>query len=236
MNIFMSQFKKTQKVIAENAEVKFLSRDDLKEFPKEKEISDDPLSMYSPEELRAMVLEQAQQEAEEIKQKAYEEGYSAGRLVAEQENQQFLEEMNKIVQESIEKITQAKTDFLEQLTPQILKLVFQISEKVISAQVQINPDVVRTIVKETLAELIDSQEIYLHIHPDDCSLIESGIKSQLGDGLITQKIIFVSDETIERGGCIAETKTQFIDNQISSRLKLIIEEIIKLARENGVDT
>lgn len=231
----MSQFKKTQKSIVENAEVKFLSRDDLKEFPKEKDISDDPLSMYSPEELRAMILEQAQQEAEEIKQKAYEEGYNDGKLLAEQEFQQFLEQTNKIVQESIEKITQARTDFLEQITPQILKLVFQISEKVISAQVQMNPDIVKTIVKETLKELVESQEICLHIHPDDYSIIESEIKSRWGDGSITQKVTFIPDEMIERGGCIAETKTQFVDNLISSRLKLIVEKIVNLARENGVD-
>jgi len=231
----MSQFKKTQKVIAENAEVKFLSRDDLKEFPKEREISDDPLSIYSPEELRTMILEQAQQEAEKIKQKAYEEGYNEGKLLAEQEFQQFLEETNKILQESIEKITQARTNFLEQLTPQILKLVFQISEKVISAQVQINPDIVKTIVKETLEEFIDSQEISLHIHPDDYSIIEDEIKSRIGDENIMQKVIWVPDERIERGGCIAETKTQFLDNQISSRLELIVEKIVSLARENGVD-
>jgi len=231
----MSQFKKTQKVIAENAEVKFLSRDDLKEFPKEREISDDPLSIYSPEELRTMILEQAQQEAEKIKQKAYEEGYNEGKLLAEQEFQQFLEETNKILQESIEKITQARTNFLEQITPQILKLVFQISEKVISAQVQINPDIVKTIVKETLEEFIDSQEISLHIHPDDYSIIEDEIKSRIGDENIMQKVIWVPDERIERGGCIAETKTQFLDNQISSRLELIVEKIVSLARENGVD-
>jgi len=231
----MSQFKKTQKVIAENAEVKFLSRDDLKEFPKEREISDDPLSIYSPEELRTMILEQAQQEAEKIKQKAYEEGYNEGKLLAEQEFQQFLEETNKILQESIEKITQARTNFLEQITPQILKLVFQISEKVISAQVQTNSDIVKTIVKETLEEFIDSQEISLHIHPDDYSIIEDEIKSRIGDENIMQKVIWVPDERIERGGCIAETKTQFLDNQISSRLELIVEKIVSLARENGVD-
>ncbi|HOQ31220.1 MAG TPA: FliH/SctL family protein [Candidatus Hydrogenedens sp.] len=231
----MSQFKKTQKVIAENAEVKFLSRDDLKEFPKEREISDDPLSIYSPEELRTMILEQAQQEAEKIKQKAYEEGYNEGKLLAEQEFQQFLEETNKILQESIEKITQARTNFLEQITPQILKLVFQISEKVISAQVQTNSDIVKTIVKETLEQFIDSQEISLHIHPDDYSIIEDEIKSRIGDENIMQKVIWVPDERIERGGCIAETKTQFLDNQISSRLELIVEKIVSLARENGVD-
>ncbi|MGC8738534.1 MAG: FliH/SctL family protein [Candidatus Hydrogenedens sp.] len=231
----MSKVKKTQKVITENTEIKFLSRNDLKEFPKEKEISDDPLSMYSPEELRALVLEQAQLEAEEMKRKAYEEGYNAGKLHAEKEFQQFLEEMNKIVQESIKTITQARTSFLEQLTPQILKMVFQISEQVISAQIQIKSDIVEVIIRETLEELIDSQEIYLHIHPDDYALIEAEIKSQLEGGSIMQKVIFVPDETIERSGCIAETKTQFIDNQISSRLKLIIEKIVNLARENGVD-
>lgn len=231
----MSQFKKTQKVILENTEVKFLSRDSLKEFPKEKGVSDDPLSMYSPEELRAMILEQAQKEAEEVKQKAYEEGYKEGKLLAEQEFQQFLEAMNKIVQESIEKITQERTDFLEQITPQILQLVFQISEKVISSQLQINPDIIKTIVKETLEELIDSQEISLHIHPDDYSIIEGEIKPRMGNESILSKVNFIPDETIERGGCIAETKTQFIDNQISSRLRIIVEKIVNLARENGVN-
>ncbi len=232
----MCPIKKTNKIIAESEEIKFLSRGDLKEFPKEKEVSDDPLSMYTPEELRAMVLEQAQQEAEEIKQKASEEGYSQGKLLAEQEVEQFLEEVKKVFQESISQIVQLKTNFLEHLTPQVLKLVFQIAERVISAQVAINREVVNTIVKETIEELMDSQEIYLHINPDDYSLVESYIKSQVESGLITQRIVFVSDETVEKGGCIGETKTLLIDNQISSRLGLIVEKIINMARENGVDT
>ncbi len=232
----MSPIKKTNKVIAENAEIKFLSRGDLKEFPKEREVSNDPLSMYTPEELRVMILEQAQQEAEVIKQKAFEEGYSQGKLLAEHEVEQFLEEIKKVFQESISQVIQLKSDFLEQLTPQVLKLVFQISEKVLSAQVVINREVVNTIVKETIEELIDSQEIYLHINPNDYSLVEGYIKSQIESRLINQRIVFVSDETVEKGGCIGETKTRFIDNQISSRLGLIVEKIINMARENGVDT
>ncbi len=231
----MSPFKKTYKIITEDVEIKFLDRNGLKEFPKESEILNDPLNAYTPAELRKMVLEQAQQEAEEIRQKAFEEGYNAGKLLAEQEAHQVLEEMKKVFYESMEKIVQTKTNFLEQLIPQVLKLVFQISEKVISNQVEVNHSVVKTIVKETLTELMDSHEIYIHIHPDDCGMLENYIKTQIEDGLITQKIIFVPDETVGKGGCIAETKTLFIDNQIFSRLNLIVEKIVNSARENGVD-
>lgn len=232
----MSPIKKTHKVIAKDEEIKFLSRSDLKEFPKEKEVAEDPLSIYTPAELRAMVLEQAQQEAEEIKQKAFEEGYKEGRLLAGQEVAQFMEEIKRVFQESIVKITQLKMDFLEQITPQILRLVFQISEKVLSAQVEVNREIVNTIVKETVEELVDSQEIYLHINPDDYSIVENYVKAQIEGGLISQRVVFISDATVEKGGCIGETQTRFIDNQISSRLNLIVEKIINLARENGVDT
>jgi flagellar assembly protein FliH len=121
------------------------------------------------------------------------------------------------------------------MTPQILEFVFQISEKVISTQVKINPEIITTIVRETLEVLIESQEVYIHIHPEDLSSIERYIHRQIEDGGRIPGVILVPDDTVEKGGCIAETKTKFIDNQISSRLNLIVEKTLNFVRENNGD-
>ncbi len=228
--------KKVQKKISENSQIKSLSRKDLKEFPKDVSALENPSIMYTPEELREMVLEQAKQESEEIKKKAYEEGYEEGKSLAEQNTHEAIENAARVFEECMGKIIQVKSNFLEQITPQILELVFQISEKVISTQIRINPEIISTIVKETLEVLIESQEVNIHVNPEDYSFIQRYIYKRIENGERLQDIIILPDDTVERGGCIAETKTKFVDNQISSRLNLIIEKTINFARENSADS
>lgn len=207
--------------------IKPLTREVLTEFPERSEKDFGFSESLSPEEIYETIVSKAQEEAELIKQKAYEEGYQQGKQNAEEYFVQEYQQLLNTLTEILSSVESERRKFLEEITPQIVELALQVAEKVVSYQVEVNSDIVFKIVQETLGEIVQTQQIIIRLNPDDLELV-----SQCKE--IIEKldhVNFVGDISVERGGCIVETQSHYIDNRISARLNRIREAFRELLRE-----
>ena len=159
------------------------------------------------------VLKSAETEKEEERKRGYEEGLDDGQS-------EFTE---KILEAEL-----AHEKILAEAEPQIVKMVMDISEKVIG-QAMLEGAVV-DVVKKAISESV-GRKISVRIHPADINLLkerQSDLMASLGD---SRTLSFLEDESIPAGGCIVEKGRSRMDSNrnrsIESRDIGVLSEVEK---------
>ncbi|MCX7643143.1 MAG: FliH/SctL family protein, partial [Armatimonadetes bacterium] len=177
-------------------------------------------------------------DAQKLKRESYEAGYRDGFLAGQQEGyrqgvaaaeQAFKEQqwqqhqhIQQLLNNMAEAIRNEIANFFNRAEEAVTELALEIARKIIEVETQINPEVVRRAVSQAIHEL-KGGTIIVRLHPKDFSLIGNDLSSlNLHDGV---SVRLVPDESIERGGVIAESEQGFIDLQPHTKLALLQSEV-----------
>ena len=150
-------------------------------------------------------------------QDAYSRGLSdgirQGKEFQKNESLQTLKAMAAIVAD----VSALKKNILMGAEEQMIRLTFAIAEKVLQLEVTVNRDVIQSVLKEAIKNIVDREHMKIRIHPDDFHYMME-IKSdflQNFDGI--KNIVFESDSSIGRGGAIIETLFGEVDARIDQQ-------------------
>ncbi len=174
------------------------------------------------------ILEQAQTEANRLREEARQEGIEEGR-------KEGLNQIADQIQEALETLNQAikaRREIVKDAEPEILRLVIKIAEQVIRSEVSMHRDVILNIVSEALGRVSDRETILVKAHRDDIEHIKK-YKEQLSgivDGVKNFSIL--EDAQVEPGGVVIETNLGYVDARISTKLKALEEAFKKLASKS----
>lgn len=171
----------------------------------------------------------AQAESNQIREAARQEGLRKGQ---EEGRRQGLEQASKEVaqelREAIEKVQLARDGFLNRLAASEHKLVrtaITIGERVCRRKIEIDHTVINEVVREVLAEIREKHPVRIRVHTSEVDLLEKFKKNKpelFEDYLVT----FVGDDTVSKGGCIAETGVEFIDASIEKKLEAVSDRLL----------
>ncbi len=225
--------EKYSKILKELSEVEELSKEKLREFPKVDEEGVSKELSFTVEELREMLLGELREEAEKLRQESFEKGYSEGK---EEGLKIFLEEVERIkilFAELRQKIEGEVQKFIDSLTPQVVNLSLKIASKVISGYVEIDKELVTRLIREVLTEISEIENIKVEVNPVDLEIAKKFLDEVLRENSYL-KVELEPNPQVSKGGCVVETPTKYIDNQIDMRLNILEEEIKrKLLDERG---
>lgn len=195
-----------------------------------------PNEFYTPtynedkdlEEMERQRQAKFQEEIEEAKKLAYEEGRQAALLEAIHVQSERLEQIENKVRSVFEDLDNQLKENLEQIERKAVELSLQISRKVIDTAVEINPEYIIPILHKAL-ELGSSGKIKIvRVSPQDLEFIELvGLKKTLCESSDIWE--FKSDPSI-KAGCILESDAGEIDfnlDQVWSRISEQVVSIIK---------
>lgn len=101
---------------------------------------------------------------------------------------------------------------------QIITLAIAVARRMIGQTLIDAPESIVDTVKEVLQQ-ISSNEIRLHLHPDDAALVREHLDTPLEHG----RHRIIEDPAIQRGGCLAETTGSEIDATLETRWRRILE-------------
>jgi len=150
--------------------------------------------------------------------KGYEEGLKKGQNEIKEKADELLK-ATEIFKNLIKELTEFKQKQIEFFLPQILKLSFQIAEKVVATKISLDKEVTLSIVKEALKAVpLNEERIVIKLNPDDYRFI-----SQKIDELEIDKARLQIEPSAEitEGGCSIETQSQHIVSTIEQRFKEI---------------
>ncbi len=178
----------------------------------------------------------------EAKQKGYQEGYEEGRNKGysdgekegfarghEKGRQQGLSAVDENIKEALDikkRALQNKERMVKEAEHEIVRLVVEISKKVLDHEIKTNPEAITGLVRKALKKCTYSGEVTVKVSPEDYELVESSRQRLLSkmDGITRLNI--VAQEAMPRGSCVLETGAGNIASGVEVQLDRI-EKIFK---------
>ena len=199
--------------------------------------NEDPLNgaayaaaMEEANERAREIVECAEQEAQEIKNRAAEDGRSEGyeqgladaRAAAEAEYRQKEDALKK-KEEELTAEYQKKTAELEPLLVDKLAGIF---ERVCGARLENEKETVMYLLNRALTGSESGRDYIIHVTADDYQHVRSS-KEELckGTGILPENIEIVEDATLTAGGCMIESEGGIWDCSLGTQLKQLAAEL-----------
>ncbi len=198
----------------------------------------EPVDIQAVQQEADAIRLRAIQEAEQIRQRAYNEGYQQGyeqgyaeaqRRVEEEAHQALLATLQRLqveVQAFIEQLQQQSQSYLQEAEQGMLELALEAVRKVVKEELRLHPDHALQMVRETLKRVKSFGEVQIRVNPLDLSQVRQHRADLLAvlDGV--PQIEIVEDRRVEQGTCVIETDHGTYDARLSSQLAEI-ERVLK---------
>lgn len=160
------------------------------------------------------LVSRAQEEAENIKKSAFEEGYRKGLEQANSDIEDF--------RKSFSEFMDAPKNVFEYLAPDILEISVDIAKKIIKKEVESDPQVLINTIIDVLKTVSKSEpKINIRVKPQAVQFIKDTLPNITYQYGIDAKINIVSDPSIEDGGCIFQTNNGIVDASVDTQLEII---------------
>lgn len=160
------------------------------------------------------LVSRAQEESENIKRSAFEEGYRQGLEKANNDLETFRGQLAQFMS--------AKQDVFEYIAPDILEISVDIAKKIIKKELETDPQVLLNTIIEVLRSISKSeQKITIRVRPQSVQFIKDTIPNITYQYGIDSKINIVADPSIEDGGCVFQTNNGIVDASIDTQIEII---------------
>ena len=177
----------------------------------------------------AKIVQQAHQEAEEVRRKAE----SAGRATAESAIEQLLEErvvkqiatLRPALEKVAHQISDARGRWLGEWEASAVHLAARMAERILRRELTHEPAAPLALVRESLELASGSANITIHLAPDDCKYLTSASEEIVESLKTLAPARIVADSSVSPGGCIVKTEYGEIDQRIESQLERLTQEL-----------
>ena len=163
------------------------------------------------------IISRAQEEANTIRRTASEEGFEYSVNFYKQE----IENLNHAINE----LLSAKEKVMQEALPDIAVIALKAAEKILKKQVELDDKVILNIVSEIIQSIgRDETEIIIKTHAKDMQIVRENLPDLYYND--KTKIIVQTDEEVERGSCIMETRNGIVDARFSTQLQIMEKALI----------
>lgn len=169
-------------------------------------------------------------DVEKIRQEAYAEGFTQGRVQATleaqrqmadyiaSEGQQAGQRFASLFESAQTQLAQAEQGMAQGL----LELACELARQVLRHELSVNPNVLQPVVREALGLLVaDSKSAVIRLHPLDLEVLESVLRVEFSGLALT----LMADATVTPGGCLVESNGTVIDGTVEKRWQRAIANL-----------
>lgn len=160
------------------------------------------------------LVSRAQEEADNIKKSAFEEGYRKGLEQCKSDLDAFRTNLIAFMN--------SREDVFEYIAPDILEISVDIAKKIIKKEVESDPQVLINTIVDVLKTLSKNEpKINIKVKPQAVQFIKDTIPNITYQYGIDAKINIIADPSIEEGGCVFQTNNGIVDASIDTQLEII---------------
>ncbi|WP_018132562.1 FliH/SctL family protein [Effusibacillus pohliae] len=175
------------------------------------------------------VLQSAQQKAkrmvEEAREAGYESGFADGRAAGEAAYRDKIEQVLAMMRQ----LEADQKAYAWQSERQLIELACAVAKKIIQKELETDPAWVERTLKSALAELVDRSRVEVHANPEDIPFLLT-VRDDLAVGYPPPvELQFVSDLSVEKGGCILRTRHGSVDARIDTQLNEVKRALLEAA-------
>lgn len=180
----------------------------------------------------ASILEEAKDEAGQIRKRAHEEGYEAGLKAAEEELTEFRTSVADSVAGILRTIEEQRGHIFDDWRADIVAVVKLAVEKIACRELaEDRAKLLENLLISSVTLLEDRRELIMRVHPSDEALLADVL------GLAKDKFADVhswrikTDSSITPGGMVLETTSSLAESRVEARQKAVMEMLTALSLE-----
>ena len=193
-------------------------------------------------EQAAAYLQSAQNEAAQLREKAYREAKEQGRQDGLKEAAQLIEkEAQRIAEQRIkEQMSTALTavtaiaqalqkeldGWLMRWEETAIRTAVAIAEKLLHRELKQRPELSHAMITEALRLAAGHPQLRIHLNPKDVQSLGDHAEDMVRSMTSCAEAVLIPDEAITRGGCRIETRHGEIDARMETMLSRIAEELL----------
>jgi|GEM_PF-2499533 len=190
-------------------------------------LADSKQQLVEAEKKANEIIQQAELDARDIKERVYEESVAA-----------FNEEAEAVRTEAkslFKDLFEVKREALMQAHEEIIKIALDLAEKIVRYQANIDPEILKTQVIESIKKATsESERVQVFVNPQDLKKLEDNIveiEKLFPAGI---SIMPLSNESVDIGSCVIETKSGQLDARFSTQLMTLVKlcEHLEVAEPN----
>ena len=164
----------------------------------------------------------------EIQRRAYEEGFAQGEKNGIKMGEEKLKAIFERFENLFNEIAGLKKNIYLEAEQDLLMLSLEIAKKIVHKAVQVDTEIVQTLVRITLERVAKNSKIKIHLSPLDYEAITRAgdLAEKYKNDFETLEII--PDESVEQGGCYIESTSGIYDARISKQLEEIEKDFLEM--------
>ncbi len=160
------------------------------------------------------LISRAEEEAKLIKENSSREGFNQGLMIAKQQ----LESFRTVVDEFM----RAKEESVAIIQNDVVEIALKIAKKIIKKEPSVDKNIVLSIISDVIKDIgKDEKHIIIKIHPDDADNVRTNLPNLFPSLQSEARIIVETEENVELGSCIVETKNGLVDARFSTQLEIL---------------
>ena len=190
----------------------------------------------SVEDKVAEIINAAQREADairaladsdgvEIRERARKDGYETGIKQAEDEYRDIVRNIENLVVE----VNNDRDAFYESSEQELLNLAIAISEKILTQQLKMNPEMLLDLTRNCLKRLRERDQVTVVVNPHDMHIFLNKKNDLILEVDGVKDLQIHDDRRIERGGVQIETVSSTLDARPSSQLNVVKKALLDAA-------
>jgi flagellar assembly protein FliH len=178
-------------------------------------------------------LRRAEKELEEKAEKRLLEAYEQGKARVEDECRVMRESAETKMREADLLLREARhksKEIVASSEHKVVELALAVAERLVRTQLDISPETITAIVRDTMNMLNGGEQIELYVNPADlnsCQSFSAELKSEFRE--IT-KLDVLPDDSIPRGSCRIESESGVAEYLIDEEKAQLKETLLNLAR------
>jgi flagellar assembly protein FliH len=122
-----------------------------------------------------------------------------------------------------QKIDEQRKAMFQQGRTDLINLIILLCEKILGQELATPRNVIASTLQSALEQAIESEEYYVTLHPEDLALAETRVPELITAIRGLERIVFKTDDTMSRGGCLLESAAGSVDATIETQLASLKE-------------
>jgi flagellar assembly protein FliH len=152
-----------------------------------------------------------------LEKTAFEKGYLQGEKAGMEIAEQKIETVTRRYGESMLELGKLRSSLYLQAEREVVKLAVEVAKKIVHREIQIDKDIIQTLVRVALSHVAEKSAVTVHISPQDYSHLMA-LRDELSESE-GRDISLLADKSIERGGCLVQTECGDIDARIEEKFR-----------------
>jgi flagellar assembly protein FliH len=162
---------------------------------------------------------QAPLDPAQIEKAAYEDGFRQGEKAGWEIAEKKAEVIMKRYADTIQEMGRIKPTLYAQVEREVVKLALEVAKKIVHREVQVDKEIVQTLIKVALSHVAVKSAVTVHLHPTDYNFVLEQRTAAHRTEENDREIVLLADKSMDRGGCLIETECGDIDARIEEEFR-----------------